>query len=330
MKHSISSQKSEQNVNLENKENKYSINDKSLEHHFNQVKQENYNETFPEVENWLYHANIQQNNFNQLNERKLRRMKNFFFAHKLRLVYTIIAFAVLVAACNMPVTQTETAGNIITLTVPSENTDFDTKLNSLPWIKTAQVTQNENKDGDKSQTLYTIVLPNTTKEQAIDYGKEIESLGGVTTIRIKPMNYDVKRPLYSAALDNFFSVKIDATGKSDEEVQAEIQKQLDEQGIKMKFEFKKGPDGKRDIRITKDDNVPQSMELTIDDNNGNEKLKVFSKKVDPDKFNGKTDKEIREMVKKDFGDDLKDNEIIIERNGDKVQVKIEKDKQEIK
>lgn len=36
------------------------------------------------------------------------------------------------------------------------------------------------------------------------------------------------------------------------------------------------------------------------------------------------------MVKKDFGGDLKDDEIIIERNGDKVQVKVNKDKNEIK
>lgn len=330
MKHSISSQKSEQNGNLNNKEDKYPQEDKSLEHHFNQVKQENYNNTFPEVENWLYRANIQLGSANQLNERKLHRMKNFFFANKLRLVYTILAFAVLVAACNMPVTQTESAGNIITLTVPADNTEFASKLNTLPWIKTAQVSANQNTNGDNSQILYTIILPNTTEEQVKNYGKEIEALGGVTTIRIKPMNYDIKRPLYSAALDNFFSIKIDATGKSDEEVQSEIQKQLDEQGVKMKFEFKKGPDGKRDIRITKDDNVPQSMELTIDENNGNEKLKVFTKKVDPDKFNGKTDKEIREMVRKDFGDDLKDNEIIIERNGDKVQVKINKEKKEVK
>lgn len=333
MKHSISSQKSGQNVNLENKENKYTVNEKSLEHHFKQVKQENYNETFPEVENWLYRAGIQQNN-NQLNERKLRRMKNFFFAHKLRLVYTIVAFAVLVAACNMPVTQTETAGNIITVTVPTDNTDFDARLNTLPWIKDAKISVNPNTDGDNSQALYTIILPNTTEEQVKNYGKDIEALGGITMIRIKPMNYDVKRPLYSAALDNFFSIKIDATGKSDEEVEAELQKQLDEQGVNMKFSFRRTPEGKRDLLIEKtkegEPNDPRQFELTIDENNGNEKLKVFTKKVDPDKFNGKTDQEIREMVRKDFNGDVKDNEIIIERNGDKVQVRVEKDRKQIK
>ena len=74
MKQSNSSQKSELNDKLENKLSK------SLEHHLNQVKAENYTETFPAVENWLYKTNIQITN--QKNERKLHKMKNFFFANK--------------------------------------------------------------------------------------------------------------------------------------------------------------------------------------------------------------------------------------------------------
>lgn len=322
MKHLNSSMKSEQNGN---KNINYSK-DTSLEHHLSEVKLENYTDSFPEVENWLYRANIQseKQTKNLKNERTLHRMKNFFFANKLRLVYTVVALAVIIAACNMPVTQTETAGHVIALSVPAENKDFQSKLGSLQWMKNAQVSANENTNNGRQEILYTIMLPNTTEEQVKNYGKEIEALGGITMIKIKPVNYDVKRPLYSAALDNFFSIKIDATGKSDEEVQAEIQKQLDEQGIKMKFGFGKGPDGKRDIRITKDDNTPQSMELTIDENNGKEKLKVFSKKVDPGKFKNKTDKEIREMVRKDFDNPhIKDEEIKITREGDDVKVKVE-------
>ena len=68
-------------------------------------------------------------------------MKNFLFAHRLRLVYAIVVIAVIIGACNMPVTQTESAGNMITLVVPKENTDFPAKMNALPWIKNAQVSQ---------------------------------------------------------------------------------------------------------------------------------------------------------------------------------------------
>lgn len=333
MKHSNSSQRSEQNGKL--KENI----DKSLEHHFNQLKQENYDSTFPEVESWIYKASVNlQNNYNltNSNERLLHKMKNFFFGTKLRLVYTIIAFVVLIGACNMPVTQTETAGQMITLAVNKSDNDFASKMQNLPWIKSAQVTSNENVNNGVEQIVYRIVLPNATEEQVRAYSKELETIGNISTIKITPMDYDVKRPLYSAALHDFFSINIDATGMSDDELKTEIESKLKEQGVDMKFQFKTGPDGRREIRMEQDgkidvNNEPKSFEMNIEDNNGREKIKLFTKKADPKQFEGKTDEQIREMVKKDFGNEnIKDSDIIIERKDGKVQVKINKDVKEVK
>jgi hypothetical protein len=100
----------------------------------------------------------------------------------------------------------------------------------------------------------------------------------------------------------------------------------------MKIQFKTGTDGRRDIFIEKHDNKePGTYELNIDDNNGKEKIKLMNKKADPDKFKGKTDDEIREMVKEDLGaPDMKDSDIQITRDGDKVQVKVNHDEKEAK
>ncbi len=307
---------------------------KSLEHRFSEVKQEDYSSTFPEVENWLYKANISLAN-EKLKERKLRRMKNFFFANKLRLVYTIIAFIAVVAACNMPVTQTESAGQMITLTVPKDNSGFESKMYALTWMKDAQVSRNENVNDGMAQMLYRIVLPNASEEQVKAYSRELESLGDIQTIRITPMNYDVKRPLYSAALNNFFSINIDATGMSDEELQRELETKMKEQGIDMKFHFKTGPNGRRDLTL--DNSVldslkePRSFEVNIEDGNGREKVKVLTQKADPKKFEGKTDSEIRDMVRKDVGNpDLTDDQIKITRENGEVKVKIEVNQTNIK
>lgn len=333
MKQSNSSQRSELSGKLNNKENK------NLEHHLNQLKQENYDSTFPEVESWIYKTSVNlQNNYNLINsnERLLHKMKNFFFGTKLRLVYTIIAFVVLIGACNMPVTQTETAGQMITLAVNKSDNDFASKMQNLPWIKTAQVTSNENVNNGVEQIVYRIVLPNATEEQVRAYSKEIEAIGNISTIKITPMDYDVKRPLYSAALHDFFSINIDATGMSDDELKAEIESKLKEQGVDMKFQFKTGPDGRREIRMEQDgkidvNNEPKSFEMNIEDNNGREKIKLMTKKADPKQFEGKTDEQIREMVKKDFGyENIIDSDIIIERKDGKVQVKINKDVKEVK
>lgn len=296
------------------------------EHHFNELKAEDRSGTFPAVEDWLYKTNIQI--INQKNERKLRKVKNYLFAHKLRLVYTIIAFVVLIGACNMPVTQTETAGQMITLVTPADNAGFQEKMNALPWMKNAQVTSNESTDGGVSQVLYTIILPNATEQEVKAYCKELEAIGGITTIRIKSLDYDLKRPLYSAALDNFFSIKVDATGMSDEELEREVQRQLKEQGVEMNIHFTTGPDGRRDFLIEspESDKNPKSFEMTIDENNGNEKFKLFQKKAEPEKFKGKTDEEIRKMVKEELNNpDIKDEDIKITRSGNDVQVKVEKE-----
>lgn len=307
---------------------------KNLEHHFNEVKREDYSESFNKTADWLYHADVKlqnkkqtHSNENSNNERMLSKMKNFFFGSKLRLVYTMIALAVLVAACNMPVTQTETAGHMLTFVVPADDKEAITRINDLPFMKDAQVTANENSSNDgEKQILYNAVFKNTTKEQIKSYASEIEKTGNIITMRITNLDYDVKKPLYTAALDNFFSIKIDATGMSDEELAKEIQRQLMEQGADVKFHVKTGPDGRRDFLIEKDPNSkdPHQFELTIDENNGNEKIKMFQKKVDPSKFDGKTDEEIRKMVKEDMPE-VEDGDIKITREDGKVQVKVQKD-----
>ena len=131
--------------------------------YFEKLRGEDHSASFPEVANWLYKANIKLEN--KSSERKNFSMRNFFLANKLRLVYSVILLALVVAACNMPVTQTETAGQMITLVVPKDNADFQAKMNTLPWIKNAQVTSNENTNNVAEQVLYRIVLPDATKEQ---------------------------------------------------------------------------------------------------------------------------------------------------------------------
>jgi hypothetical protein len=327
MTQSGSYQRSEQNAES-------SSADKKLDLHFGELKAENHSGSFEEVENWLYRKAIQMNNEKiPINKRKITGLRNFFFASKIRFAYTVIALLMLIGACNMPVTQTESAGQMITLTIAKADlAGFGEKLNELPWIKNSQVRQNENINNGEEQVLFTIVLPNTTEEQVKEYAKEVESIGNISTIRIMPMDYDVKRPLYSAALDRFFSIKIDATGMSDEELQAEVERKLHEQGVDILIRFKTSPEGTREViqlELHGNENQnsePKQYEINIDDKDGREKIKLMQKKADPDQFKGKTDSEIRQMIREESGNkDLKDNQIKIIRDGAKIQVKVEND-----
>jgi hypothetical protein len=327
MTQSGSYQRSEQNAES-------SSADKKLDLHFGELKAENHSGSFEEVENWLYRKAIQMNNEKiPINKRKITGLRNFFFASKIRFAYTVIALLMLIGACNMPVTQTESAGQMITLTIAKADlAGFGEKLNELPWIKNSQVRQNENINNGEEQVLFTIVLPNTTEEQVKEYAKEVESIGNISTIRIMPMDYDVKRPLYSAALDRFFSIKIDATGMSDEELQAEVERKLHEQGVDILIRFKTSPEGTREViqlELHGNENQnsePKQYEINIDDKDGREKIKLMQKKADPDQFKGKTDSEIRQMIREESGNsNLTDDQIKITRDGEKIQVKVEND-----
>lgn len=305
----------------------------NLEHYFNAIKNRDYTKSKDEVENWLYKANIQL--INQKQERKLHKMKYFFRYNKIKLVYTVILLIVMIAACNMPVTQTESVGNMITWSVDKNNTEAISKIDGLSWLKTAeQVDKNGNINNGKEEIIYTAVLQKSTEEQVASFRNDLEKIG-VSALKIFPINNNIKRPLYSAALNNFFSININATGMSDEELQAEVQRQLKEQGVEMNIQFKTDPDGKRDITIVHqkcdEKNTPKSYEINIDDKNGKEKIKVMQKMADPEKFKGKSDDEIRKMVREELGNpDLKDDEILILREGNECRVKIESNKEDIK
>ena len=122
-----------------------------LKRYFTALKSADYSDSFPKVESWLYKTNTQMEN--QMKERKLKKMKQYFLANKLRLAYPIIFLAILIAACSMPVTQTETAGNMMTWTISKDNTDAQNKINLLPWLKSANVNENENTDNGKAGNI---------------------------------------------------------------------------------------------------------------------------------------------------------------------------------
>jgi hypothetical protein len=301
------------------------------EDYLSALKEEDYSASFYRVENWLKNKTLTNKALKK--ERNLIKMKNYFLSHKLRIAYTVIFLFALVAACNMPVTQTENVGNMITWSVDKNNTEAISKIDELTWLKTAdEVNKNGNINNGKEEIIYTVILQKSSEEQIASFRNDLEKIG-VSALKIIPFNKDVKRPLYSAALDNFFSIDINATGMSDEELQAEVQRQLKEQGVEMNIQFKTDPNGRRDITIIRekgnDTNTPKSYEINIDDKNGQEKIKLMQKKTDPDILKGKTDREIRDYVKKENPDlNLQDSEINIIREDGKVKVEVLREQEE--
>jgi len=297
------------------------------------LKNEDYSNSFNRVETWLRNKSVQ--NQNAKNKRSLVKMKNYFFSHKIRLAYAVIFLAFIVAACNMPVTTHETMGHVIAWTIPEGNSGAADQVNELGWINRANLTMNENEDYGRKEILYTLTLPETTEEQVNAYKQDLESIKDVTSIKILPLYDNVKRPLYSAALYRFFRINVNATNMTDAELQQEITDKLREAGVvnieNPDIEIKTDENGRRmiNMKISCDQMKvpPNNVELRVDDGNSKEVMKIISNKLDAEKINKMTDQEILDYVKKNNPDiNLKESDMKIIREGNKIKVQVEKEK----
>jgi hypothetical protein len=308
------------------------------ENYFSSLKKEDYDETFAATESWIKRKANQINLENNPGgsssaERGFVKMKNYVLAHKMRLVYTVIALAVVIAACSLPVTQNETIGHVISWTMP-EGVTSDQLIN-FSWIDKSKLSVSENNDNGKKENIYTLMLPNSSDQQIQGYQRDLEKIKEITSIKVFPLNENVKRPVYAAALHSFFRINIDATKMSDEELAKTVEKQLKEQGMEnVSLIFKTDSNGKRQIQMKiehNNDNSPKDMELRINDGNNQEVMKFVKKPLDQAKLKGKTDEEIRKYVRDDLGNpNIKDDEIKITRENGDVQVKVELEREENK
>jgi hypothetical protein len=293
------------------------------------LKNEDYSGSFNRVETWLRNKSVQTKNTK--NERSLVKMKNYFFSHKFRIAYAVIFLAVIVAACNMPVTTHEPIGNVIAWTIPAGNSGAADQISKLPWINNGSLSMNENDNNGNKEILYTLTLQGSTEEQVNTYKKDLEAIKDITSVKILPLNEDVKRPLYSAALHKFFRINVNATNMSNEQVKEEITNKLKDAGIENPdVDISTDANGRRMIKMKLPENHEKNshgnFELRVNDGNNQEVMKMVHNQLDEDKLKGMTDQQIKDQIKKDNPElNLKDNDIIITRENGNVQVKVERE-----
>lgn len=311
MKQSESSQRS--------KESKY----------FDELRNENYDNSFPVTEAWLRTANENILNNKKSERNIIMKFKNYFVSHKFRLAYAFLILAFVVAACNYPVTQQESAGDVMKWSVSKDNTEAVARIESMDWFKSGEFNINEENVNGKDIVSYSLVLSKENHANMQDYKSQLEGINGVNDIKIIPLNETVKRPVYSVLLNDLFKIDINATNMSDAELEKEITSQLRNAGIEaVTVNFIGDENGHRMMKVViPDDQIKKEggFDVTIKDGNNVTKMKEI-RKTGPDngdRFKGKTDEEIKQMIREDIGNpDIKDDEIEIIREGDKVKVKV--------
>lgn len=264
-------------------------------------------------------------------KRRIQMLKDFFAAKKIRIAYAFIALAFVVAACNYPVATNENAGDVITWTIPAENTDAISRVSSLPWLSKGPVRIEQRNAAGNSESVYSFVIPKEEHMNAAKYKSDLEGIPGVSSIKITELSQTVKRPVYSAILHGLFRIDINATNMSDEELKTEITSQLRNAGVTDATVTIVRNGELRRVKIDFPESaVPNGtgFDMTITDGNSVERIKQLRKEAEPGKFDGKTDDEIRRIVREDFPDaDLRDEEIQIIREDGKVRVKVVKERE---
>jgi len=302
-----------------------------MEEHIKKLKDKKYDESFGKTSMWLIDSNNKL--LNRKNRRGKYKMKDFFLRHKLQ--FAIVALmAILIAACNMPVTQSDTVGQVLSWTAPgASNTAVTESLNKLSWFKNFDGTVDVKNINGTAVTEYKVVVQSTDDKLVTSYKNDLEKIKELTSIKIVPLNTSVTRPVYSAALHSFFKIDINASNMTDEQVQAEIRKQLDAAGYNdMDVSYKTMENGKKRLEVKMKDGIKhegnQNLQVDVNDKNGEQVIKMKTMDKPDVDFSKMTDTEIRTYIKeKNNEDNLTDKDIIIKREGNSVSVNIQKEEQ---
>jgi hypothetical protein len=298
-----------------------------MEEHIKKLKENRYDSSFEKTSDWLVES--QQKLLNKKTQRRKSKMKEYITKHKLQ--FAIIVFAaLLLAACNMPVTQDDTVGYVLSWTAPgSNNKTVTANLQKLSWYKNSSITAESKNVNGQEITEYKLIVQSNDEKLVTSYKNDLENIKELTSIKIVPLNEKVKRPVYSAALHSFLKIDINSNKMSDEEVQAEITRQLQSAGFNdMVVSYKLDEKGKKKLEIKLKEGLKnegsRQMEVNVDNKNGQEVIKMKTGQPEVD-FSKMTDAEIKTYIKnKHPEDNLSDSEIRIERKENGVNVNVEK------
>ena len=294
-----------------------------MDRYWDKLRGRSYDDTFEKTTGLLLSKQ------NLKKERKLSPMKNFISEHKYKLAIALF-LAFLVAACNYPVSQENTVGYGVTFTAVSTGADAVAQnISAIKWPGTSTINSNTNSVNGKNVTDYNIVLQGADEQSVMRCKSDLEKIKEVGSIKIFPLTENVKRPVYSALLYNFFRIDVKSSGKTNEEVVREIEQQLKDNGFTNYKVGYENSGGINKLTIKTDgtqENKNGSVEVRVSGDGKEEvvKMKTVVKGSEHDKK--LTDDEIKQKVIQDNPEgNLKPEDIKIEREGDKVRVKVEKE-----
>jgi len=295
-----------------------------MDKYWDKIRQEKYDNTFERTTKAL----LRNQTLNPQGELKRKtKMKSFISEHKYKIIL-VIFFALIVGACNYPVTTENTVGYALSWTTKSENQKMVAEsTKNFSWTKNEAMNINIKNIGGSEIAEFNIILQNTDEKTAMSYKTDLEKIKEINSVKILPLKESITRPIYAAALYSFFRVDISSKGKSESEVKAEIEKQLRDNGFENSIVTFDNVEGKQRLMIKFPENANmngKNMEVRVNGDGKEEVVKMKSIKGSGIDKN-MTDEEIKRKIIEDNGGDLKPEDIKIIREGDNIKVEVEKE-----
>lgn len=293
-----------------------------MDKYWDKIRQEKYDGTFERTTKALLRNQTQEPNKGL---KRKTRMKSFIIAHKYTIIIAIF-LALIVGACNYPVTQENTVGYAIAWTTKTENQKMVAdKTNSFTWTKNAAMTINVKNAGGSELAEFNIILQGIDEKSAMSYKSDLEKIKEINSVKILPLKESITRPVYAAALYSFFRVDISSKGKSEAEVKAEIEKQLKDNGFENFVVTFDTFEGKQRLMVKFPDNANmngKNMEVRVNGDGKEEVVKMKTMKGEID--NTMTDEQIKKKVMED-NSELKPEDIKIIREAGRIKVEVNKE-----
>jgi len=292
-----------------------------MDKYWDKIRQEKYDGSFDRVSKSLLEKNL-------IKEKRSKPvMKQFILTHKYKIVFAVV-LAFVFAACNYPVTQEKTVGYAMQWSAEKQDeAAVNDAINNLSWLKNANLNVNENNNNGKVVLEFSTVLQGIDENAVLKYKADLEKISAVKSVKIVPLTESITRPVYSAALYSFFRVDISSKGKSDEEVRAEIEKQLRDNGFNNANVFyeKVGEHKRLMVKIPDDGSMKgKSMEVRVDGDGKEEVVKMKTMKgsgIDA----SMSDEDIKRKIIEENGLEVKPEDIKITRENGKIKVEVEKE-----
>lgn len=295
------------------KQSKYykeQMDDENLKNLFDEIRNENYYETFNKTKYFILEKS---KNSEQM--KLTDKIKNLFLLNKLKLAI-VVMIALLVAACNYPVNSVNTLGYLVTFNSGKENVQMISKeIEKLILNNTYSLKINRSKENPEHTAEFYLMLQNTNEHEAGIIKNKISLISGVENLNLTALTESHSQPVYAYALKNFLNLNIDPSNKSNESLTEEINNNLKQAGMVNTSVKVVDDSGKRRL-ILENLGAEDNFEIKLGNDKTMDVMKIKQlKSGDLNTETIKTEEEMREKVKQE-NPNLKDDDIKIIKEKD--------------